>query len=166
MQSACRPVTKRSSRFYLGMWDVMVAVVGAVAVERSVRLALTALDLRRSTRSHGVPAELDGLLDPEAAEQARGFAVAKDRLALVRSLVSLAVTLWLLTSGVLPWLDRRIERAGVVGSHAFVLFLVLAGAAAALAQLPFSAWRTFVVDRRIGLVRPTAGCGAPLGTVT
>jgi STE24 endopeptidase len=150
------PGHKRNPVLLICMRDTMLLVVGAIAVERISRLALTALDLRRSSRSRGVPAGLDGLLDPEAAEQARGFAVAQDRLALVRGLVSLAVTLWLLTSGVLPWLDWRIERAGVVGSHAFVLFLVLAGMVAAAAQLPFSAWRTFVVDRRFRLVRPAA----------
>ena len=134
------------------MRDIFVLVVGAVAAERTVRLALTALDLRRSSRARGVPADLDGLLDPETSERARAFAVAKDRLSLARGAASLALTLWLLASGVMPWLDGQIQRAGVAGGHAFVLFLVMAGTAAACTQLPFTAWRTFVVDRRFGLI--------------
>lgn len=138
------------------MRDILVLVVAAVAVERTVRLGLTALDLRRSTRSRGVPADLDGLLDPETTERARAFAVAKDRLALARGAASLGLTLWLLLSGIMPWFDQRLGQAGVVGGHAFVLFLVMAGAAAAFTQLPFTAWRTFVVDRRFGLVHSGA----------
>ena len=134
------------------MRAVFLLVVGAVAAERAVRLALTALDLWRTTRSRGLPADLDGLIDPETAERARAFAVAKDRLSLARDAASLALTLWLLLSGVMPWLDGRLQAAGLAGSHAFVLFLVMAGSAAAITQLPFTAWRTFVVDRRFGLV--------------
>jgi len=138
------------------MRDIFVLVVGSVAVERAVRLGLTALDLWRSSRSRGVPANLDGLLDPETTERARAFAVAKDRLALARGAASLVLTLWLLLSGIMPWFDQRLGLAGVSGGHAFVLFLVMAGTAAACTQLPFTAWRTFVVDRRFGLVRSAA----------
>ncbi len=132
-------------------------VVGAVCAERAIRLGLTALDLRRATQASGVPADLDGLLDPEVADQARTFAAAKDRLAIGRGLASLGLVLWLAFSGVMPWLDRRIDQLGLAGANAFVLFMVVSGLIAAAAQLPFTAWRTFVVERRVGLIRPGPG---------
>lgn len=136
---------------------ILPVFVGLYAVEQAADLGLLGLNLWHAHRSRGVPPELEGLVDPEIAERARTHAVAAGRVALCRTAAAAALTLTLLVSGLLPWIDVQLD--ALTGSdaspHQFVLFLGLLTALAWLTELPFAAWRAIGVDRRFGLLAVT-----------
>jgi len=132
---------------------ILPLFVGLFAVEQTADLGLIGLNLWRAHRSRGVPEELEGLADPDIAERARAHALASGWVGLCRAATSAALTLALLLSGFLPWMDRALDELfGADGTcHEFVLFLGLLTALAWLVELPFAAWSTFGVERRFGL---------------
>lgn len=127
--------------------------LGLFAIEQTADLGLIGLNLWHTRRAPAVPEELEGLLEPERASQARAHALASGRVDLLRAAASAAASLGLLLSGLLPWADRRLDAvAGFDGSgHELVLLLAGLAALGSLVELPFSAWRTLGVDRRFGL---------------
>jgi STE24 endopeptidase len=129
---------------------VLPIFLGLYAVEQTADLGLLWLNLWRARRAHGVPDELGGLLDPAVAERARAYAAAGGLVAICRAAASALVTLGLLLSGVLPWIDAVLAQITDEPAHRFVLFLASISAAIALTELPFAAWRPFGVERRFG----------------
>lgn len=133
--------------------SIIPLFVGLFAAEQAADLGLHGLNLWHSHRSRGVPEALEGLVDPEVAERARAYALASGKVALGRAAASAALTLTLLLSGLLPWIDLRLDvlTGGHASSHEFVLFLGVLTALMWLGDLPFAAWRALQVDRRFGL---------------
>jgi STE24 endopeptidase len=125
------------------------------AIEFLVETGLLLLNLRHVARSRGVPAPLAGRVDETTAERSRAYTLANARLALVQGTYGAALTLAILFSGLLPWLDRTLAARGVAGPHRFVLFLVVLSAALAVASIPLSLFHTFVLEARFGFNRTT-----------
>jgi STE24 endopeptidase len=120
-----------------------------------VETALLAVNLRHVARSRGVPPALAGLVDPKRADRSRAYTLANGRLGLVEGLFGATLTLAVLLSGVLPWLDATVVRAGLHGAHRFVAFLVVLSLAASVVAVPFGLYRTFVLEARFGFNRTT-----------
>ncbi len=120
-----------------------------------VETALLVLNLLHVARARGVPPALAGLVDPATAERSRAYTLANGRLGLVEGLFGAALTLALLLSGVLPWLDGALAGLGAEGAHRFVAFLVALSLAASVAGVPFGLYRTFVLEARFGFNRTT-----------
>jgi STE24 endopeptidase len=131
--------------------------VGLFALEQTADLGLIGLNLWHTRRATTVPDELEGLLEPDAAERARAHALASGRVALLRAAASATVSIALLVSGLLPRADRWLDEvAGFDGSsHEFVLLLAGLAALGGLVDLPFSAWSALGVERRFGLSAAT-----------
>ena len=126
------------------------------AAEYLVETALLLLNLRRAARSGGqVPPPLAGLVEAEAAARSRAYTLANGRLALVSGAFSAVFTLAVLLSGLLPALDRALAARGLGGAHRFVAFLALVAILFSLFGLPFSLYRTFVIEARFGFNRTT-----------
>src|SRR5512134_3359489 len=136
---------------------VLVVFVGAFLLQYTVETALLLVNLRHVRRSGGVPAPLAGSVDEATAERSRAYTLANGRFALVHGLLGAAVTLAVLLSGLLPWLDGALAARGVGGAHLFVAFLAVLGVGGALVSLPFAAWRTFVLEARFGFNRTAPG---------
>lgn len=131
--------------------------VGFYAAEQAADLGLIGLNLWHARRSRGVPAELEGLVSPEAAERARAYAIASGEVSLCRSAALGIVTAGLLLTGALGDLDAWLGRtlgAPDAPWH-FVAFLGVVAAIVRIADLPFAAWATFGVDRSFGLSAAT-----------
>ncbi len=111
------------------------------------------MNLRHVAGARGVPAALAGAVDASTAERSRAYTLANGRFALVEGLLGAALTLAVLLSGVLPWLDRAL--AGLGGANRFVAFLGLLALASSVVWLPFGVWRTFVLEARFGFNRTT-----------
>ncbi len=120
-----------------------------------IETALLVVNLRHVAAARGVPAALAGAVDADTAERSRAYTLANGRFGLVEGLAGAAVTLAVLFSGVLPWLDGALARAGIQGANRFVAFLGLLALASSIAWLPFGAWRTFVLESRFGFNRTT-----------
>ena len=121
----------------------------------AVETALLVVNLRHVSRAHGVPAPLEGAIAVGHAERSRAYTLTNGSLALVEGLAGALLTLVVLLSGVLPWLDRWLARHGIDGAHRFVAFLALLTLGSSLVMLPFGAYRTFVVETRFGFNRTT-----------
>jgi STE24 endopeptidase len=128
--------------------------------QQLVETALILVNLRHAKRTRGVPGPLSGLIEDRVADRSREYTLANNRLSLVQGLYGAGVAIAVLFSGVLPWLDRALAAAGVDGAHRFVAFLAITGAALSLVDLPFAAWRTFVLEARFGFNRTTVGLWA------
>jgi STE24 endopeptidase len=151
--AAARTESQRSfSSDYRVMQGFALPVfVGFFAAERAADLGLATLDVWHSARTRELPVELEGLIDEEVAERARRYARSRARLTLLRGLIGTALTATLLLSGALPWLDGWLGHGGLAPREHFVLYLFALALMLSLADLPFAAWRTCVIDRRHGL---------------
>jgi len=134
---------------------ILAAFILFFALEYAVETALLLVNLRHVRRSGGVPAALAGSVDGATAERSRAYTLANGRFALLQGAFGAGLTLAVLLSGLLPWLDRSLAARGVGGAHRFAAFLTILGAGGALVSLPFSAWRTFVLEARFGFNRTT-----------
>src|SRR5512143_666869 len=135
-------------------WVVPVFLAFFLA-QVGIETALLLVNLRHVAAARGVPPALAGAVDAATAERSRAYTLANGRFALVEGLTGAAVTLAVLLSGVLPWLDGALARAGLEGAHRFVAFLALLALASSLVWLPFGLWRTFVLEARFGFNRTT-----------
>ncbi len=133
-------------------WVVPVFLAFFVA-QVGIETALLLVNLRHVAAARGVPAALAGAVDAGTAERSRAYTLANGRFALVEGITGAALTLAVLFSGVLPWLDGALARAGVGGANRFVAFLGLLALASSVVWLPFGAWRTFVLEARFGFNR-------------
>jgi STE24 endopeptidase len=134
---------------------VVPLLLAFFTVQLAVEAALLLLNLRHARRARGVPAPLEGRVDPDAAERSRAYAIANGRFALISLLASAAITLAALFSGLLPALDRALAARGLEGGHRFVAFLVALSIASGVLGVPFSLYRTFVLESRFGFNRTT-----------
>ena len=126
------------------------------AARLAVEGALLLLNLRHSSRmGASVPAALRERISVETAERSRVYALAKGRFALATLAWDAAVTLALLLSGLLPWLDGALAAAGLRDATRFVAFLLSLSALSGLATVPFSLYGTFALEARFGFNRTT-----------
>jgi len=102
-----------------------------------------------------VPGPLAGQIAGEVADRSRAYTLANGRLGLVQGLWEAALTLVIVLSGLLPWLDQALGTRRLSGAHLFVVYLAVLAGGSALLDLPFSAWRTFVLEARFGFNRST-----------
>jgi len=114
-------------------------------------LWLRALNLRHLKR-HGatVPSEFAGAVDPEVLRRTSDYTLVQSRLGLVESLFGAALTLAFLFGGLLPLYDRWV--GSLSGSFVVVGLLFFLGLqlAQTLLDVPFSLYRSFVLEARFG----------------
>jgi STE24 endopeptidase len=134
---------------------VMALFLALYALQYALETALLALNLRHVASRRGVPAPLAGRVSEETAERSRAYTLARGRFALLTGSAGAALTLVLLLSGVLPWLDRALAGLGLHGAHRFVAYLAALSLAVGLAGIPASLWSTFVLEARFGFNRTT-----------
>jgi STE24 endopeptidase len=131
---------------------VLVFLVLFIA-EHAVETALLLVNLRHVARASGAPAVLAGHVDDATAERSRAYTLANGRFGLVEGLAGAAVTLAVLFSGVLPWLDRTLAGLGLAGAHRFVAYLAVLSFVSSVVALPFRIYGTFVLEARFGFNR-------------
>ncbi len=126
------------------------------ATQLALETGLLLVNLRHVRRADGAPPALAGLVPPATVERSRAYTLAKGRFELVEGLSGAAITLLVLFSGALPWLDRALARQGLGGAHLFVAYLTLLSLASTAVGLPFRLYRTFVLETRFGFNRTGA----------
>jgi len=113
------------------------------------RLWLRHLNLQHlKAHAHEVPAGFEGIVDRQLLARTSAYTLATSRVGLIESLFSSLLLLLFLFAGWLPWYDDLI--LGVTTSFIgqgclFVLGLLLAQT---LIDIPFSLYRTFVIEER------------------
>jgi STE24 endopeptidase len=136
----------------MGSLVVLVFLVLFIA-QLVLETGLLLVNLRHVAGATGVPAVLAGHIDGATAERSRAYTLANGRFGLVEGIAGAALTLVVLFSGVLPWLDRALAARGLSGGHRFVAYLAVLSVASSVVTLPFRLYRTFVLEAAFGFNR-------------
>jgi STE24 endopeptidase len=137
---------------------MVAAFIAAYAVVLVATLAFAALNLRyQREQGQRVPEELAGVVEPERLARIETYTHDRAKLGMVERTVTGVLNGIFLFGGLLGLYDRFIARIGhtfVARGTAFMLGLVLLQG---LAGLPFSYYRSFVVEARHGFNRMSPG---------
>ncbi len=126
-------------------WLILIAYL----VVLGCRLWLRRLNLNHLAKhGHEVPQAFEGLVDEALLAKTSDYTLANSRVALVESLVGSLLLLIFLFAGPLAWYDRWVQglTESFVGQG--VCFVVGLALAQMLLDVPFSLYRTFVLEER------------------
>jgi STE24 endopeptidase len=129
-----------------------------IALAASLALELWLLGRQsRAVRAHRgrVPAPFAAAIGAADHARAADYTVAKVRLAAVERVAGTALALALTLAGGIATIDAATDRTGLAGLPQQLATVAAAALAAALAGLPFDAWRTFRIEARFGFNRTT-----------
>jgi len=134
-----------------------LAFLAALALATATRIWLALRHIRYvAAHRERVPAEFAESVPLPAHQKAADYTRARTRLGIVDALVSAAVLLAFTLGGGLEWLYDVWARAFEAGGYAHGIALILSVAAlTGLVDLPFSIYRTFVIEARYGFNRMT-----------
>jgi STE24 endopeptidase len=133
------------------------AFLAALALATATRIWLALRHIRHvAAHRERVPAEFAESVPLAAHQKAADYTRARTRLGILDALVSAAVLLAFTLGGGLEWLYDEWARLFEAGGYAHGIALVLSVAAiTSLVDLPFSVYRTFVIEARFGFNRMT-----------
>lgn len=124
----------------------------------AAQLLLDWLNVRHRRLATGqLPPLFAKRIDEERLRRSEEYALAKERIGLIETLLGVILTLVFIFGGLLPWYDRFI--AGLSDHfiiHGLLFFGVLA-LVQSLVGIPFSLYRNFVLEERFGFNRMGAG---------
>lgn len=132
----------------------MISINGFLMAYLSLYLFSSAVELilDRLNRSHlkkygkDVPAPFEGVIDEQRLQKITAYTRDKIQLTLVRTIVGKGVFLFIILSGLLPWLAGLLEgRQFVVAG---LIFFAVPGLLGSLTNLPFDYYHTFVIEER------------------
>jgi STE24 endopeptidase len=134
-----------------------LAFLAAVLLVTATRIWLALRHIRHVTaHRERVPPEFAASVPLAAHQKAADYTGARTRLGLVDTLVSAAILLAFTLGGGLEWLYDTWARAFEAGGYAHGIALILSVAAiTGLVELPFSIYRTFVIEAKFGFNRMT-----------
>jgi STE24 endopeptidase len=134
-----------------------LAFLAALALATATRIWLALRHIRYvAAHRERVPAEFAESVPLPAHQKAADYTRARTRLGIVDALVSAAVLLAFTLGGGLEWLYDAWARAFEAGGYAHGIALILSVAAiTGLVDLPFSVYRTFVIEAKYGFNRMT-----------
>ncbi len=131
--------------------------LAALAVTTVVRLWLSVRHLRHVLRNRErVPSEFSGRITLASHQKAADYTDAKVRLGMLETVVGSLVLLGFTLGGGLQWLSGAWAAAFTPGGYPHGIALVVSAVAAgSILDLPFSIYRTFVVEAKFGFNRMT-----------
>jgi STE24 endopeptidase len=134
-----------------------LAFLAALALATATRIWLALRHIRYvAAHRERVPAEFAESVPLPAHQKAADYTRARTWLGIVDALVSAAVLLAFTLGGGLEWLYDAWARAFEAGGYAHGIALILSVAAiTGLVDLPFSVYRTFVIEAKYGFNRMT-----------
>jgi STE24 endopeptidase len=134
-----------------------LAFLAALLLVTATRVWLALRHIRHvSAHRERVPPEFAGSVPLAAHQKAADYTRARTRLGILDALVSAAVLLGFTLGGGLEWLYDVWARAFEAGGYAHGIALILSVAAiTGLIDLPFSIYRTFVIEAKFGFNRMT-----------
>jgi len=133
--------------------------LAALALATSMRLWLSQRHIRHiAANRNAVPADFSGRISLAAHQKAAEYNIAKARVGLLETLVAAALTLALTFGGGLEWLSGTWARVFELGGYAHGIALISSIVVISSAvDLPFSLYRTFVIEARFGFNRMSPG---------
>ncbi|MCC6472806.1 MAG: M48 family metallopeptidase [Burkholderiales bacterium] len=140
------------------MYPFTAAFLAALALATAGHLWLSLRHMRHVRAHRGrVPDQFAPRLNLEAHQRAADYTIARTRLTMIETLAGAGFALVLTVAGGLQWLSgawsRVFEFAGY--AHGIALIAGVVSIAGAI-DVPFAAWRTFVIEARFGFNRTSA----------
>lgn len=130
---------------------LLFAYLALFLASACVRTALVALHVRHIRRhEREVPPPFAGRLDEATIQRMADYTIASSRVGAAASLCDDAVALLIVLGGFLPWLLDRVASPNVPFALSGLLFFGVLGSIGGAAALPFSAYRTFGIEKRFG----------------
>lgn len=136
-----------------------LAFLCALGLSTAIRLWLAARHVRHvSDNRDSVPREFAGSVSLASHQKAADYTVAKTRLSMLETVISALVLVGFTLAGGLEWLAGALAHVFDSGGYAHGVALILAVVTIGSAvDLPFTLWRTFVIEQRFGFNRMTVG---------
>lgn len=126
------------------------------AAEFIIERVLAVLNARYVEKHRAaIPPPLSGLVTPENYARTAEYTLAKARFGHVQAAIGAALTLTILFSGLLPWLQRQVLALGYGELTSGVLLLGAFTVINMLLQLPLTAYSTFGLEARFGFNKTT-----------
>ena len=134
-----------------------LAFLAALLLVTATRIWLALRHIRHvASHRERVPPEFAGSVPLAAHQKAADYTRARTRLGILDALVAAVVLLAFTLGGGLQWLYDAWARVFEAGGYAHGIALILAVAAVTgLIDLPFSIYRTFVIEAKFGFNRMT-----------
>lgn len=131
--------------------------LAALAITTVTRLWLSLRHLRHVSRNRdSVPHEFSGRITLGSHQKAADYTGAKTRLGMIETVTGALILLALTLGGGLQWLSEAWASTFPAGGYRHGIALVLSVVAVtSLIDLPFSVYRTFVVEAKFGFNRMT-----------
>jgi STE24 endopeptidase len=135
-------------------WFTLV-FLAALALSTTARLWLTQRHIRHiAANRQAVPAEFAGSISLASHQKAAEYNIARARVLRIETLTAAALTLALTLGGGFQLLSEICERAFGLGGYAHgIALIVLVVVVSSAVDLPFSLYRTFVIEARFGFNR-------------
>lgn len=137
-------------------FTALFLVLLVIVVAAQLWLAQRQIAYVRARRDR-VPGEFEGQVPLAAHQKAADYTVARSRLGRIENVYGALLLLGWTIAGGLGALDmfwRNIVRSDLIAGAAFLLSVALI---TGVLELPFSAYRTFVIERRFGFNRTSLG---------
>lgn len=136
---------------------LFAAFLVLLAIATTVRVWLALRHIRHvAAHSQRVPEAFDGQISIDAHRKAADYTVAKTRFGISEILLGTAVVLLFTVGGLLQWLSEAWATVVEPDGYAYGIFLILSVAViSGLLEIPFSLYRTFVIEVRFGFNRTT-----------
>ncbi len=131
--------------------------LAALAAASATRIWLASRQARHvHAHRSAVPASFAEAIPLAAHQKAADYTIAKVRLGIVDLLVGAAMLLVLTLGGLIEWIAQAWAQVAARGGIAHgVALIVTVVVLLAVLELPFAAWRTFVIEARFGFNRMT-----------
>lgn len=126
---------------------ILLFLIGADLLHRIARR------LNERALSPELPAEFTGILDSEKYRKSQDYARANMRFSDKAEAVQLALVLGFILLGGFNWADLTARQAGFGPIVTGLLFFAILWGLSELVGIPFSLWRTFVIEERFGFNR-------------
>lgn len=126
----------------------LVVVIGVLAFDWLLGLVVESLNL--SSASENLPEEFEGWYEQEEYSLSQEYLRVNTRFSLLTSTVSLALTVPFILLGGFGLVDGFSRGFGFGTVLTGLVFAGVLGLAVTVASIPFSAWRTFVIEERFG----------------
>ncbi len=132
-----------------------IIILTALLVEHAIRIVANLLNLRYMRAEP--PSSLKDVQDPDDYRRSQEYLRTNTRFHLITSTFSLAVVLSFWFSGGFNYLDQAVRSWGFTPIVNGLLFIGILATGYSLIRLPFSIYRTFVIEERFGFNRATPG---------
>ncbi|MBP5689011.1 MAG: M48 family metallopeptidase [Muribaculaceae bacterium] len=135
------------------MHPLLILIIAFMLLEFAVSSVLSWLNGKWMT--HPIPKVLEGIYDEEKYQKQQAYMRANKRVGWIERCVSLIITLALVISGVLGWLDTLTTQWSHSQLLQLLIFFGIFMVVSTIVSIPFSYYDTFVIEEKFGFNKTT-----------